>query len=334
MIDLSTIIRFIMQLGLAVAGAASLWSLFLHYRIRKAKDGAQVQSLQKLADFLVPIFTLGLIVFALSWIILKDVFYPILLGAHEGINIKPTLDYIQNGLAATSLPVMLLLVAGAVLVYLFKRRRSTYSKYSALLFGAIFVLVSVIDALLLWTDSFNNLQAFYFLHHWHSIFTLGTVITVDYFYLRTMNRDDLKKAVYPLFPFLSAVIWAGLGLDFLSSLLIFNQAFAVNTQFLFVQTVIAIIILNGALMSGRINERLMATIRPENPLPLSQKERKLLGVSGAVSISSWLTIAFVDLFSFGLKYWQFFAYYLFVIAVAFTLHQLVDKKFRNVKLKV
>ena len=136
---------------------------------------------------------------------------------------------------------------------------------------------------------------------------------------------NVKRALYPIFPFWSVVIWAGLGLDFLSNLLIFKQAFIVNSQLLVDQTVIAIIILNGAMLSDKINRRLLATVQPNNPRPLSQKEEIFFGLSGSVSIISWLTIAFVDLFVFDLKYWQFLIYYLLVMAAAFAVHRALPR---------
>jgi len=128
---------------------------------------------------------------------------------------------------------------------------------------------------------------------------LGTVITIDYLYFKTNQDINLKRTVYSIFPFLSVAIWAGLGLDFLSNILIFKEAFEVNPQFIFIQTVIAIIILNGALLSDKINQRLIASVRIDNPLPLTPKEDLFMGISGSISIVSWITIAFIDLFVFG-----------------------------------
>ncbi len=304
MIDLPTIARFLMQLGLAVVGATSLWSVFLHYRRRKTKEESEAKNLERLAGLLITPFLLGLTIFILSWIALKDFFYVIKSLAHEGIVVKATLDYIQNGLQATAWPVYLLGLLAVIVVYIFRYRKDLFNRYGIFLFSAGFLLVSLIDVFILYVGSFNKLQLFYFLHHWHSIFTLGTVITVDYLYFRTIGYINLKRTIYPLFPFLSAVIWAGLGLDFLSNLLIFKQAFVVNSQFLFIQTVIAIIILNGAMLSGRINWGLLATVQPDNPRPLSPKEERFFRLSGSASITSWVTVAFVDLFVFDLKYWQ------------------------------
>src|SRR3989344_1668425 len=321
MIDLPTIVRFLMQLGLAVIGAASLWLVFLHYRRKKTREESEDKNLERLADFLVTLFFWGFAIFILSWVVLKYFFYVTVTLAHEGIIVKATFDYIQNGLQATVWPVYLLGLLVIVLVYIFRYRKDLFNRYGIFLFGAGFFLVSLIDVFILYVGSFNKLQFFYFLHHWHSIFTLGTVITVDYLYFRTTGSMNVKRTLYPIFPFLSAVIWTGLGLDFLSNLLIFKQAFIVNSQFLFVQTVIAIIILNGAMLSSRINGRLLATVQLNNPRLLSQKEEKIFGFSGSVSITSWLTITFVDLFVFDLKYWQFLIYYLLVIAAAFVVHR-------------
>ena len=85
------------------------------------------------------------------------------------------------------------------------------------------------------------------------------------------------------------------------------------------------IIIEG-LLSTRINDRLLSVVRPNNPRPLSQKEEWVFGLSGSVSIISWLTITFVDLFVFDLKYGQFLTYYLLAILMAFAAHRVLTKR--------
>ncbi len=308
-----------------MTGAASLWLMFLYYRKNKAREISEVQNLEKLSDLLVILFSAGLIIFTVSWAILKYFFYAAVSSGHEGIIVKAAADYIRDGLNATSWFVVLLMIVGGILIYTFKYRKSLFYQYRIFLFSASFLLVSLIDVFILYVGSLDKLQFFYFLHHWHSIFTVGTVITVDYLYFKTSKDINLKRTAYNIFPFLSAIIWTGLGLDFLSNVLIFKQAFLVNSQFIFIQTVIAIIILNGALLADKINKRLIDSVRTDNPRPITPEEDIFLSLSGSVSIISWLTIAFVDLFVFDLKYWQFIIYYLLVIIIAFIFHRLVIK---------
>ena len=96
MIDLPTIVRFLMQLGLAVTGAASLWLVFLHYRRKETRAESENKNLERLADFLVTLFFWGFAIFILSWVVLKYFFYVTVTLAHEGIIVKATFDYIQN----------------------------------------------------------------------------------------------------------------------------------------------------------------------------------------------------------------------------------------------
>lgn len=325
MIELSTIVRFLMQLGLALAGATSLWSVFLHYLRQKTADESKSKNLEKLTSVLIPLFSSGLLLFILSWVVLKEFFYATVSLAHEGIIVKATIDYIKDGLEAVSIPVYLLILLSIILLYIFRFRKDLFNRYAIFLFSANFLIISFIDVFILYTNSFDKLQLFYFLHHWHSIFTLGTVICVDYFYLKTITDVNLRRTIYPIFPFFSALIWTGLGLDFLSNILIFKQGFIVNTQFLFIQTVIAIIIINGALLSSRINNRLLESVNPNNPRPLKRREELTFGFSGSVSIISWLTIAFIDLFVFDLKYWQFLTLYFGAIFIAFLTDQMLTK---------
>ncbi|MBI1888742.1 MAG: hypothetical protein HYS15_02320 [Candidatus Spechtbacteria bacterium] len=326
MLDSQSFVRFLMQLGLAITGATSLWSFVLYYLARKSKDKMRAENLWKLANLPFPLFVAGVLLFVGSWVLLENIFSPALSSAHEGIAVKATEDYIRNGLAATAPFVSLLIFCVLFIAWVRRARKKFFKKYNILLFGLCFALVSVIASLILFVDSFNTLQIFYFLHHWHSIFTLGTVIVVDYFFFRTAKHQPIKAVLYPLFPLFSIVIWSGLGIDFLSNLLIFEEAFTVNSKFLFVQTVIAIIILNGTLLSQRINDKLIKSVELTNPLPVSQKMQNVFGFSGSVSIISWLTITFVDVFTFNLKYWQFSAYYLLAIIFAFVIHLLMRKR--------
>lgn len=328
MIDSQTFIRFLLQLGLAITGAASLWSIVLYSLGKKTKDNIRAENLGKLANLLLPLFVAGLLLLVGSLVILKNVFYPALSLAHEGIIIRQTDDYIRNGLTVAAPFIFLLAFGGFLTAYLSRVRKEFFSKCNIFFFGSSFVLVSIIAGVILFTGSLNKLQFFYFLHQWHSIFTLGTVIVVDYLFFCTAKHRPLKAVMYPLFPIFSATIWSGLGIDFLSNLLIFPGAFTVNSQFLFIQTVIAVIILNGTLLSQRITDKLIGSVKPKNPLPLSQKVQNILGLSGSISAISWLTITFVDFFSFNLKYRQFLAYYLTAIVLAFVIHWLMNRKLR------
>ena len=154
------------------------------------------------------------------------------------------------------------------------------------------------------------------------------MIVVDFLYLRTLQKDSLKRVLYPLFPLMSIFIFIGLGMEFLASLLVFNKSLAITTQFLFNQTVIAIIVLNGVLLAGRINRILINLIKPDRVLLLGRSIKKLLRISASVSIVSWVTVTFIDFFDIPLVYYQFFIVYLLFIGIAYIAKPIVEKSLK------
>ena len=175
------------------------------------------------------------------------------------------------------------------------------------------------------TGDIDQEQIFFWLHNWHSVLTVGTVIVIDFLYVVTLSQDSLKRALYPFFPAMSAAIFIGLGIDFASNLLVFEQALMFTPRFFFSQTVVAILILNGALLAARINNVLIGLIRKEGILRLSPPAAKIIGISGSISIVSWLSITFVDFFELQLSYASLMLFYLGAIGVAWLSHQGVEK---------
>ena len=111
----------------------------------------------------------------------------------------------------------------------------------------------------------------------------------------TSNRSELlKQHVYSLFPTVSKVIWVGLSLDFISVFLI-SKYFVVTEKFLFVQTVITILIINGVLLSGPIARKMMNSVK-DQAHHITAKWRRMGNIAGALSITSWLTITVMDFF--------------------------------------
>jgi len=143
--------------------------------------------------------------------------------------------------------------------------------------------------------------------------------------MATLKRDNLKRVLYPIFPLMSLAIWVGLGVDLIGAFIVLLDTLSISSQFLFNQVVVAIIVLNGAFLSGRMSEKLFSLIQTDRILPLSSKTNLIFGISGSVSIVSWLTITFIDFFSFKLSFWQFFAIYLTLIITAFFGQKVLKK---------
>lgn len=314
-ITIAGLVRFFTQASFAVSAAASLWVFVFLLKSRRT-GGA---SFEKFAELLTKLFIGTFLLFLAGWITGAFYLYPPDAFAHEGIRIIPLASYIQNGFQANLPLVMLLLVAAILNLGLFCNNKSSWKRLSPVLWLLQFLLLTAISFFTIFNGTFGREQLFFFLHNWHSILTFGGVVIVDFLFLATAAARDHRKALYDFFFVISAFIWLGLGLDFLSNLPIFEEGLKISSQFFFVQTVVAILIINGTLLSGRITEVLKFLASAEK----SRRESglaKLISISGAVSIVSWTTITFVDFFTFDWDYWQFLAIYLVAIFFAYSLY--------------
>ena len=320
-ITLGEFLRFLVQFGFAVAGATSLWGFVLLMKARTHPE--EKDSFHKIAKLVGKLFFIGISVFLTGWWTVNVFILTPTAAAHEGIKLAPTLETIKNGFAINQ--YFVLMIMATLLVYLILKASKSwvFEKHAAILFGLNFILLSVIAVFSVFTGKFDGHQLFFFLHHWHSIFTLGTVITVDFLYT-TVRDINLKRTLYSFFPIMSVVIWIGLGLDFLSISLIYEQAISLTQQFYFIQTVVAIIIINGSLLSGKINDLLTNSVKPGGQT-LAPRTLRLMGISGSVSIVSWLTITFVDFFKLTLNYPQLALIYVTAIVTAYFVHDVIEK---------
>jgi hypothetical protein len=198
-----------------------------------------------------------------------------------------------------------------------------FSRLLAPFYAITFLMAFVMTSLSAWREVFDSVQIFHFMHGFHSIFTLGSVIVLDFLFLTSSRSNLLKQHVYSLFPTISKVIWAGLSLDFLSVFLI-SEYFAVTEKFLFVQTVIAILIINGALLSGPIARRMINSIK-DSVHPVTAKWRRAGNIAGALSITSWMTITTMDFFkALTLNYIELIGLYLGLFTLALLGHLLFE----------
>ena len=330
--ELVPFLRFCVQISAVIAASASLWGMFFAFKAKREKDAEIKWKWYKLAKGTLVIFGAAVSVFLAGWWALAIFVFPLGVVAHEGVvhSLDFPRQYVQNGFNVNVFWVSVLsaLYALAAIVYLAKGRSfEFFKKYSLPFFGANFVLLSVIISLSLFSGKLGMEQLVLSLHNWHSIMTLGTVIIVDSMYLYTINRQELKKVLYPIYPLMSVSIWAGLGLDFITSLLVVGGGFPDTTQFIFNQMVVVVLILNGAMLSVRINDKLIELVRGDKILSMGKKWTTIIQVSGSISIISWFTITFLDFFDFTFSLWQFFAVYIFAIMCAAMVNFLIERAF-------
>lgn len=318
-------VLYLKQLGVVLAGSASLWGLV--FAVHNKRETSEHKCLiyewvsRKLLILFSGAFLLGLLSY--MWLF---IFYPIdSLHAHEGIVIVPTMGEIFSSLELT-LPFMLIwaLVVGAFFLY---RSRKEISALSLLpyFYGFNLLMAIIVVSTYAWTGEFSTTQLFFFGHGFHSILTLGTVLTLDFLFLISASSDYLKQHIFPFFPTLSKVIWVGLGIDFLSVALVFQEALVLTPKFFFMQTLIGIVIINGVILSGPLTRKLLESIK-RGGVAMTEKWTRASSLCGVISVSTWMTITFVDFFhNLTLGYGVLIGIYAAIIALLFIGHELWER---------
>ena len=326
--EVSEFYAFLLQLGLAVSGAAAMWGLVFAIKARTDQSDVSRIIYHWTAQRLKYLFYGSSILSIIGWLLITR-WLAIHVHAHEGIRLIPDLAERTAAISYIT-PLMIgwmVLLAGTAFLHLFKQTR--FHQFLPSLFAVHLVLVVIIISFSsAWTGELSREKLFFILHNVHSILTVGTVIVLDYLFLSARSAYALQRHIIPLFPMISKVIWIGLGLDFLSVALVFPDAVSYTSTFFFAQTVIGILIINGVLLAGPITRKMLESLTHGIE---SMHWRWLLvaDVAGAISITSWVAITFVDFFeNLTLSYPVLMAIYVSVIIIGLaghTLWQWLDK---------
>jgi hypothetical protein len=320
--DFIEFIIFLKQFGLALTGAASLWGLVF---VWKKRYGRQAASRHIVLDWigrkmLIPYFV-GLFAVVASWI-LYELQIPAI--AHEGIVIVPTAAERHLASSMTSM-IYICWFAFSLLMSIYVIKRKDSMKPLVWFYGINLFVSFFLISLPAWTGELSFVQAFHAGHGFHSIFTVGTVVVLDFLFLLSFSSLILKQHIYPMFPAISKVIWVGLGFDFLSVALVFEEAIRFIPKFFFMQTVISILIINGILLSGILTRKLIWSIS-EGGENMNKKWENIANIAGTISVASWLSITFVDFFEdITLGYWNLIAIYLGLIILLNIGHAVWEK---------
>lgn len=326
MIEVTEILTFTRVLGLAVAGASAFWgSIFLVFS-RRAKEVRESALWQGIAQKLLLLFFPALFLYAMAWVMLATTLCAFCAIGHEGIAVAET----PTGLTIAALaqyPVFLalVLIATVYLGGLFFARK-LFLSHLAMFYGVSFVLIS---AMLLypWTSYEFEITRHHIsaaLHGWHPVFTLGSVIVVDFLFMAL--KFNLRPFLKQIFPLITTGIWLGLGLDFLNSSLIFREAFFPEARILFMQTLLGIIIINGVLLSGPIARSIISFQERMRGGHLPSTLKRVAGISGSVSITAWTSNYALDGFrSLTLPYWQLALFYLCFVGIILLSRGVIEK---------
>ena len=322
--EISELVGFFRQAGLAVAGGSSLWAfVFLYVARRKSKNDEGRHILEWASERLLLLFSGAFTVAMAAWL------YTVLtlpVFGHEGVTLYPRLAETVGAFQLTFWIYVLWAAfsLGGLLSYLSNRER--FRAFLPWFFGLQFLVVSFLISVYAWTgDPVSSVQIFYYFHGFHSIFTLGTVLTLDFTFLSIRKSRTAQRHIFPFFPQISKIIWIGLGLDFLSVALVFDQALDLGPRFFVAQTVVSILIINGAFLSGPLTRRMLGRIK-DGLLPLAGRWKYIAAVCGSISIVSWLSITFIDFFpNVTLTYIQMMGIYTGVIVSAFVVNLIVER---------
>lgn len=318
-------IGFVRQLGIAVSGAASLWALVFILKARSTKSNVSRVIFHWVAHRLTYLIYGGAAVAMAGWITLRIYATPSA-HAHEGVSLAATLPEILSALALTT-PVFVFWLAAVLLsiVLQFGSQR-IFHDLAPFLFGLHFLIATfLISSAPAWTGEFSNEKVFFILHNFHSILTLGTVLILDYLFLSIKSSVILQRHVFPLFPWISKVIWIGLGLDFLSVAFIFPEAVSLDARFFFAQTIVGVLIINGVILAGPLTRKILDTLK-HGIESMQKRWRMVADVSGTISITSWSAITFVDFFhSLEFSYGELMGIYGSMLIVLFVLHLIWER---------
>src|SRR3989344_4865514 len=290
-IHLNQVLLLLKQLGLAILGASALWGFIFSIRdIRRHSSKNWIVD-DWLSMKLFNLFLIGTAISSLAFFLSLPTTRAL---AHEGISVAATIPEIVSTFPLMIILYIFLILITCIMIMLRAKKEEKFSYLLTPFYAITFLMAFFMTSYSAWRGSFDSIQIFHFMHGFHSIFTLGSVIVLDFLFLISNRSELLKQHVYSLFPTISKVVWVGLSFDFITVFLI-SKYFVVTEKFLFVQTVITILIINGVLLSGPIARKMMNSVK-DQAHHITAKWRRMGNIAGALSITSWLTITVMDFF--------------------------------------
>ncbi|MFY9457845.1 MAG: hypothetical protein WAP23_02865 [Candidatus Spechtbacterales bacterium] len=323
-IETFEILIFLRQLGIAVAGAVSFWGTIFLLLSKGSPDKRSSALWQGISQKILWLFFPAALLYGIIWAAIAISQCVFCIDAHEGIAIAETsarLSYVVSSQYGLYTAFMTFAAVG-FLIFLF--RRNFLYEHLLWLYGISFVIISVF-LLYPWApleSPWHNISAA--LHGWHSIFTLGSVILVDFLFIAL--KSNLRPYLSKIFPIITLGIWVGLGLDFINAGIVFREEFFPTARILFMQTLVGIIIINGVLLSGPLARKVLAYQTRMRNESLPPKLSNLLGLSGSISLGGWFSITALDGFrALTFSYWQLWASYILFVITIFLCRAVFEK---------
>ncbi len=323
MIEGIEILAFLKQVGFALAGAGSLLGLYFYYKQRNT-IGEEKKVMEQVSQKMLKPIGIGLLAVLVAWA-LFDFTTSYSVAGHKGITIDPDKEGFISGLEFKEPLLLAILILFMASVFYKVYTPSSFVNNSYLFYLPMLVFSTIAISFPIWTGEFDYEKWFFIGHNFHSILTLGTVVILDFLMLITKHTKGYDYYIYPLLPTISKVIWLGLFLDFASVYLVYYEAIEFTAKFAFMQTVVGIIVINGALLSGPITNKMIETVK-KGRHKLPWKWEVIATISGTVSIASWTTITFTDFLKGidGVSYLTLMAFYIGFIALGFVVYSQLE----------
>ncbi len=281
-------ILFLEQMGLALAGAAAFWGFYLASNTDTTDAHNPAESMALSRKLSIPFFA-GALLGVTAWIIRISSGTQFFAKTKFLNPIKDTIPVTQG------ISIVWFLFFAFVIGYAFfswyRRRAPIRIKLLPTLH-----LVSFIFCFLLLsfptTLSQTIIDKFFFIKKgFPLIFTVGTVVLIDFIFFYSRKTIAQKKVAYPLLQLMEKLVILGLGLS-----LFFEWADItkniVNHRFFFIQTINVLIILNAALLSRTITNKLNSNLEKGESW-LTKGWERVFEFSNILGFSAWTTISYL-----------------------------------------
>ncbi|MDD5068218.1 MAG: hypothetical protein PHS53_04200 [Candidatus Pacebacteria bacterium] len=291
--ELTALVVFFEQLGLALCGAACLWGIFFSVNAETTKEEGKKKIFNDISNKLFIPFVLGFVISTLVWLL--RIFSRSGFASRHTFNLFSDLSHMSQ-YVERSVPVLWLIFIFFSLSFIIfssfwkKKFPHLVRTFYLISFILVFILISFPTGV----ANFTNDHLFFIKHGFPLIFTIGTVMIVDFLFFFTRSSLRAKRAVFPYFTTLNKFIWIGLGIHFFTDW-VSGAQIALSPVFYFVQIVTAVIIINGMLFTGPLTEVIISGVSERRVKPLEKKWGIISGISGVISFSSWTSLTLATL---------------------------------------
>ncbi len=311
------------QIGLALAGAAALWGIFFYLNAGNAKEEGKKKACTMIAEKLFIPLSFGFVI-ALLGAFLKFyaiAYYSFFLRFGADKEFLSTPSAYGNYLVLFWIALTLVWLATFILS---RKRKEEQTKRLNLFYVLTFIVVFILISFPTGIQGFDLDRLFFIKHGFPLIFTIGTVIVIDFIFFFTRASLRAKRQIYPFLTTLNKIIWLGLGIHLFVDWGSFRDI-TLNSQFMVTQAIAAIIIINGALFTGPLMEKLIDGVSERQVKPLDQKWVHISNISSVIAFSSWTSLIYISFFrDFNLSFSTLFLTYAIKTLAVYGIYLLLE----------